>query len=162
MHSPVAIPSRDVAVHPTPAHTQNTATVTSASFISSTPSGRPSFAFAFARCWWWWASCRQTRGSLICCCHRPYAPFVHSFVCTARWLHESCLPLLHIPLYKSTSLQVYLLLLHAARLIVDLISRRDYLIYAGRCVASSRTWKRRCRCKRGVQLFYLSWELLGL
>jgi hypothetical protein len=66
-----------------------------------------------------------------------------------RRLHESCSPSTSL----STGSQVYLLLLHAARLIADLISRRDYLIYAGRRVASSRTWKRRCRCRRGVHLF---------
>lgn len=151
MHSPVAIPSRDVAIHPTLAHT-DTATVTSSTTSivlhpsTITSSGRQAGLFsAFARRTSVWVGVLQVNTRL------PHLPpsALRPVRLLVRRLHESCSPSTSL----STGSQVYLLLLHAARLIADLISRRDYLIYAGRRVASSRTWKRRCRCRRGVHLF---------
>ena len=93
MHSSVAIPSRDVAIHPTLAHTD-----ISHRDLCQLDYLHPFRAtLAFVRLW---VSCRQTRGSLICC-HRPYAPLVCSPSLAARFMLPST--------SLSSGIQVYLL-----------------------------------------------------
>jgi hypothetical protein len=60
---------------------------------------------------------------------------------------------LHIPLYRYPSIPPPSAHSTPNRRPYLAQGGRDYLIYAGRRVASSPTWKRRCRCTRGVHFF---------
>jgi hypothetical protein len=120
MHSrPVAMPSRDVAVHPTLAHT-DTATVTYLCQLDLLHPSRATLAFTRPPVVGVGVLQVNTRlPHLLPSALRPVCLFL-------RWLHDSCS--LHIPLLRYPSIPPQLLLhMHAARLIAHLISRRDYI-----------------------------------